>query len=57
MLKDPLTIVYDHIDAKLGNPQDIKNVMENPEGFELDKQIDIPVKVQAAQPVKPAAAV
>lgn len=26
--------------------------MENPEGFELDKQIDIPVKA-SSQPVKP----
>jgi hypothetical protein len=51
MLKDPISIVYDHIDVKLGNPQDIKNVMENPESFEVDKQTNIPVKA-IAQPIK-----
>lgn len=45
MLKDPVSIVHDHFDAKLGAPEDFKKVMENPENFELDKQIDISVKV------------
>jgi len=45
MLKDPIDIVHDHFDAKLGAPEDYKKVMENPEDFELDKQIDISVKV------------
>jgi len=45
MLKDPIDIVHDHFDAKLGAPEDFKKVMENPEDFELDKQIDISVKV------------
>jgi hypothetical protein len=29
MLKDPLDIVADHLDAKLGSPQDIGKIMEN----------------------------
>ena len=42
MLKDPLEIVYDHLDAKLGSPVDISKVLENQEGFELDKHVEIP---------------
>lgn len=41
MLKDPLTVIYDDIDAKLGNPEDIKNVLENLEKYDLKKSIEI----------------
>lgn len=42
MLKDPLEIVHHHLAAKLGSPVDISKVLENQEGFELDKRVEIP---------------
>ena len=56
MLKDPLEIVHDHLDAKLGSPQDIGKVIENQEGFELDKQVEIPMGTPTPEPVKVVAA-
>ena len=44
MLKDPVSIVHDKLDAKLGAPEDFKKVMENPENFEMENKIDITVK-------------
>jgi hypothetical protein len=42
ILKDPITILYDNLEDKIGNPQDLAKVMENSEGIEIDKAVDIP---------------
>ena len=43
ILKDPITILYDHLDKKLGEPQDILKNIKNVEGIELDKRVAIPM--------------
>ena len=48
MLKDPITILYDNFDQKIGSPQDLQKLIENPEGIEIDKAVEIPQKVEEA---------
>lgn len=50
MLKAPLTIVHDHLEDKLGEPNDIGKVIQNKDAFDLNKEITVPAKA-AAEPV------
>lgn len=45
MLKDPVTVLYDSFDSKIGSPQDLQRLVENSEGIEIDKAVDIPQAV------------
>ena len=47
MLKDPLTVIYDDINEKLGNPEDIKKVIDNIDSYDFKQTITIPGKASS----------
>lgn len=43
MLKDPITIIYDCIFSKIGEPIDVRNAIENRESINNEKEYPIPL--------------
>ena len=42
MLKDPIHIVYDHLDAKIGDPIDLQKFMKSGKNFDFSMLMHIP---------------
>ena len=43
MLKDPITVLYDNITSKIGEPKDLKEILEAKETFETNAEaVEIP---------------
>ena len=60
MLKDPIHVLYDNISEKIGDPKDLKEIIDAKETFETNSEaVEIPqpqkvveVQEKAASPVK-----
>jgi hypothetical protein len=54
VLKNPITVIYDTLQSKLGSPQDITKLIEDREGVEIDKAVDIPQPSKGIEEAKTA---
>lgn len=44
VLREPIDVIYTHLDSKIGNPEEIEKILASPEkSANLDCQYDIPL--------------